>query len=187
MKKTATVFAPRLRRLVRDINRVVLDRFAGAKYDPDDLTKALSAELAKVDLNHPDFRNDIARTFVKADLADRAKIDPFTEDADGRLDPALFQPELFAHGVIRLGNGFHIRMADATSRDWIARQLHQQEAAEAAQQKATKTTRWLQTEPGVLLVENPTLRTAAAMRQLNLPLWDAEPADTMPDDDAGDE
>jgi hypothetical protein len=185
---TATV-SPKLRRLVRDLGRIVILRLAGAgaKWTPIQYEDALDEELARVDLNRIDFRRDIVRTFVRADLAERAKVDPFTTNADGHLAPELFDSSVFARGVIRLGNGFNVRMSDASAQEWIARQLHQQRAAETAQQAATKTTRFLQTPPGVLLLENPRLKTADAMRQMHLWAEDdpiVEPADS--DDESSD-
>lgn len=179
---TATV-GRKITRMVRDLGRIVVQRLAVADphWSPVQYEDALDAELSRVDLNRIDFRRDIVRTFVRADLAERAKVDPFPTDADGHLAPELFDSKIFARGVIRLGNGFNVRMSDASAQEWIARQLHQQRAAESSQQAATKTTRFLQTPPGVLLLENPRLTTAAAMRQMHLWTEDdpiVEPADS---------
>jgi hypothetical protein len=184
----SSVVSPKLRRLVRDLGKQVIQHFAGREsWSRTEYVRLLFDELGKYDLNHSDFRSDIARAFVAADLAERCKHDPFTAMTEqGAIDVTLLKPEDFAKGVIRLGNGMNVRMADATSRQWIARQLHQQRAAEASQHAATRTTMFLQTEPGVMLIENPRLKTQEAMCQLSLWEFDAVREDED-DDDTNDE
>jgi hypothetical protein len=166
---------------VRELGRIVLARLASTKFEPTLYEDALDEELKKHDLNRIDFRRDIVRTFVRADLATRAKVDPLTVDEDGHIQPELFEPTQFARGVIRLGNGQVIGMAYASGIDWVARSLHQQRAAEAAQHAATKTTLWLQTQPGLMLLENPKLKTYESMH------WpeDALIIESETDDDGG--
>lgn len=178
---TGTI-GPKLRQLVRDLGKAIVMRFAGGPFPIAEYEAVFRQELSKYDLNHPDFIVDIARTFVKADVAERSKLDPFrTNSKTGRLDVTLFKPSEFAKGIIRLGNREVVRYADATAQQWIARQLHQQQAAEASQQAATKTTLFLQTEPGVLLFENPRMKTHEAMRQACL--WDVDEELRESDDD----
>lgn len=173
---------PKLVRLVRELGKAVVLCFAGRAFGRDEYTSILHRELAKYDLNHAEFRADIVRTFVRADLAERARHDPFKVNPDtGRLDVTLFKPADFAKGIIRLGDGSNVRMADATFRHWNARLFHQQKAAETALQAAGKTTGFLLTEPAVLLSEDPRLKTFEAMRQLNL--WDRDEEIVEADED----
>ena len=182
---TATI-GPKLVRLVRDLGKHIVMQFAGRTFGKDEYASILARELAKYDLNHADYRADIVRTFVRADLAERARHDPFKVNQEtGKLDVNLFVPADFAKGIIRLGDGLHVRMADATARQWIARQLHQQRAAEASQQAATKTTMFLQTEPGVMLFENPRMKTHEAMSQIEL--WPDGPLAEDDTDDTDDD
>jgi hypothetical protein len=184
----SSIVSPKLHRLVRELGRaIVASRFAGLERWPTvEYEQILYDELGKRDLNHPEFRADIARTFVKADIAERSKHDPFKVTEEGHIDISRLNPGDFAKGIIRLGNGFNVRMADATARQWIARQLHQQRAAELSQRAATRTTLFLQTEPGVLLMENARLKTQDAMRQLHL--WDLDDVlEDESDDDTADE
>jgi hypothetical protein len=169
----STALSPKLARLVRNIGKGIVMRFSGEPFGKAAYIAELERELRGHNLNHPEFICDIARTYVRLDLAERARHDPFAVNPDtGDLDITLFDPADFAKGIIRLGNGMNVRMADATAQQWVSRQLHQQQAAAAAQQAATKTTLFLQTEPGVMLLENPLLRTFEAMRQLSL--WDID-------------
>jgi hypothetical protein len=154
-------------RLVRDLGRALIERYSG-KWPIEQYVIDLKVELAKYDLNDSRYRDEIVRSFVRADIATRANVDPFDVDDDGRVQPALFKRAKFRRGVIRLGNKLNVKMSEATSQEWIVRQLHQQEAAAAAHTHAMRTTLFLQTTPGILLMENPRLKTEDAMYQLEL-------------------
>lgn len=182
--KTA-VQSPKLARLVRGIGNAVVSRFTG-KWTLEQYVDALVEELKKENLNHPSFCADIARHFARADVANRANVDPFTVDQDtGLLMPHLFDARRFDKGVIRLGNRLNIRMSEATAQEWIVRQYHQQQAAEAAQRHASRTSLFLQSEPGHLLMENPRMQTAEAMYQLNF--WPNDDVVADAPDDVEDE
>jgi hypothetical protein len=182
--KTASprTVSPKLSRLIREIGNAILNRYEG-KFSADVYEAELRDELQKIDLNNPEYRSDIARTFVRFNLAERSKVDPFATNSDGRIAPELFDQRKFERGVIRLGDQrYHVKMSDATSQQWLARMMHQQQAAEAAQHAATHTSLFLQTPPGVLLMENPRLKTAEAMSQLSLWPNDVESHDDERDD-----
>jgi hypothetical protein len=180
----STVLARSIARLTRNLAKAIMGRWEGP-FPTSEYVSLLAADLKQYDLNRSDFVWDIARKFVAADLAERAKVDPFKLNKDGKLDPALFVAADFAKGVIRLGDGKNSPMATSTSRHWIARQLHQQRAAEDSQRAATRTTMFLQTEPGVMLVENPRLRTLDAMCELKL--WTPDQVHEAEDDDDDEE
>jgi hypothetical protein len=172
---------------VQSLGAAIIDRYEGV-FERDRYVDDLVSELKKYDLNDSRFRNDIARSFVRLDIAQRANVDPFIENGNGKIDPALFRRSRFRRGVIRLGcvNGkaINVKMIEATGQQWITRQLHQQIAASAAQRHAQKTTEFLHTEPGVILLENPRLITDAAMAQLELPIWScSDDDDEMADND----
>lgn len=169
----------RLSSLVRGLSNAIHDRHTG-KVATEDRVNELAAELKKYDLNADVYRMDIARAYVTADVAERAKINPFAEDEDGNLTPERFNEKTFARGLIRLGR-FNIKMSEANSQEWLARQLHQQKAAQDAQHAATRTTEFLHTPPGVLLMENPRMLTCEAMHQLEL--WPNDVVDDAIDDD----
>jgi hypothetical protein len=162
-----SVAFPKLNRLVRDLGDALLARYE-AKWPTDQYRADLANELRKYDLNDPQFIDDIARSFVRADIARRANVDPFDVDEDGRVQPSLFKRSRFRRGVIRLGNKLNVKMNEATAQEWIVCQLHQQEAAAAAHVHGMRTTQFLQTAPGIQLLENPRLKTEEAMYQLGL-------------------
>lgn len=179
-----SVFAPKMSGLVRRIGKAVLDRYDG-KFATQQYFDDIYSELQKEDLNHPDFRVDIVRHFVREDLGRRARIDPIVIDEHGIVQPHLFNPHTFAATAIRLGNGFNVRGCDATVEAFLARQHHQQLAAESAQRAATRTTAFLRTsEPGRLLVSHPTMRMSEAMYSLRLWSPDDPLTDTTDDDEA---
>jgi hypothetical protein len=162
-----SVASPKLTRLVRDLGKTVFARYDG-KWESSLYVADLIHELAQYDLNDPQFRNDIAKNFVRADIARRANVDPFDVDDDGRIQLPLLSRARFRRGVIRIGNGLVVKMNEATSQEWIVRQFHQQEAAAAAHLHAMRTTQFLQTPPGRELMENPRLKTEEAFFQLGL-------------------
>jgi hypothetical protein len=83
----------------------------------------------------------------------------------------MFTEELARQGVIRLGNGARVKMYEASGPHWFSHLLQQQKALSATARAIDKTGRWLESSVGILLTNNPTLKTFEAMRQLGF--WEA--------------
>jgi hypothetical protein len=165
------IVAPKLTRLSLAIFDAVVDRYE-AKFATDQVEADVRRELKKCDLNNDEYIDDIARSLVRGTLSQRAKSNPFITDKHGNLCPEKFSRRDFKRGIIRLGNSYHVKMSDATAPEWLVRIAHQQRAAQASGQAALLTTRWLGTEPGVLLMHDYKLKTDSAMGDLRL--WDLE-------------
>jgi hypothetical protein len=181
-----SVIAPKLTRLALDIFDTVVDRYE-AKFTRDECEKDTIRELKKCNLNDPEYITDIAKSLVRGTLAQRAKLNPFVLDKDGKLCPEKFSRREFKRGIIRLGDNFNVKMCDATAPEWLLRIQHQQRAANTAGEAALRTSQWLGTEPGVLLMQDYKLKTDMAMKQVAIDgwLWDVPVDDDDKSDDDG--
>jgi hypothetical protein len=166
-----------------------MDRHDGV-FPTEGYVDEMYRELAKVNLNDPLFLREIARSFVRTDIAQRANVNPFVVDKNGVIDLSKFRRAKFRKGLIRLGkiNGktYNVKMIDATGQQWLTKMFHEQIAAEAVQVRARLTGAFLHTEAGILLQEDTKLKTGGAFVQVARDgwLWDVAIDD---DDDDGDD
>lgn len=152
-----------LRETLRDISQYVTEGLP-RKWTEKQFQEALIAKTKRLDLNN--FHEEIVERFVRAEVADRAKVQPFVLDEDGHVQPELFTEEAARRGIIRLGDGLRVLMREALYEEWVAHAGQQAIAAHRAAEASVRTHGWLATPAGILLSQNHGMKTYQAMKQL---------------------
>jgi hypothetical protein len=162
----ATATIPTLKHLFQDFGLAVWDRDLVGEWSDPDYAAAIKRQATAHGIDLNDYLDEVIHAFVQRDIADRAKRQVFIEDEKGLWQPSMFTEDLARQGVIRLGNGARVKMPEATGPHWISHVLQQQKALHRVAEAINRTARWLESTPGILLTNNPTMKTFEAMRQL---------------------